>query len=129
MIKTITAWTMIVASTALILDVVLLIAGFVQDNIKDRKAGDITKPVFSMPDFMGISLETPIKTPVFMTDTKVMLIGQLGIALLLLATGSHLIHLRRQELGAEQLRKAGLIAEPGGRGYGSPEAGSPSPHR
>jgi hypothetical protein len=107
------------------LAVVASVGHSVFENIKDRKAGNVLTPVFSLPHFMGISAKGPFKTGLFMTDAKAFLIGQTGIALLLFATGLHLNHLRSQELGAEQLKRVGLNAEQMAGGVGEDSAPQP----
>jgi hypothetical protein len=81
----------------LALGVVAVWVTFVVVNLRDKPQGVLNWSPFVMPSFVGIGR--------LWTTPAALFSGLLGVALLMLALGFHLQHLRRQEIGARQIEQ------------------------
>ena len=108
MMKTLTYVALFSVAGLLVLSVAALWIAFVVMNFRERPQGVLNWSPFLMPDFVGVGR--------LWTTPAAMFSGALGVALMIMALGFHLQHLRRQELEArqiEQMREDKKEAQPG----------------
>lgn len=97
MMKTLTYVALFSMAGLLALGVVAMWVTFVVVNLRDKPQAVLNWSPFMMPTVVGIG-------PLWTTPTA-LFSGLLGFALLTLALGFHLQHLRRQEIGAQQIEQ------------------------